>query len=75
MGVRAGGREGREGQGNLTATVTQEEGGEMYGTQPAEHWKTVVQTNDPQPDRYGPHRKDGHKAQFVEINSQEAHEY
>lgn len=47
----------------------------MYGTQPAEQWKTVVQTNDPQPDRYGPHRKDGHKAQFVEINSQEAHEY
>lgn len=36
----------------------------MYGTQPAEQAKTVVQTNDPQPDHYCPHRKDGHKAQF-----------
>lgn len=44
-------------------------GGETYGTQPAEQWKTVVQANDPQPDRYGPHRKDG------QINSQEVHEY
>lgn len=61
-----GGRDGRggEGTGYLTAAVTREEGGEMYGAQPAEQWKTVVQTNDPQPDRYGPHRKDGHKAQF-----------
>lgn len=36
----------------------------MYGTQPAEQWKTVVQTNDPRLDRYGLHRKDGHKAWF-----------
>lgn len=36
----------------------------MYDTQAAEQWKTVVLTNDPQPDRYGPHRKDGHTAQF-----------
>lgn len=57
-----GGRRGGKGTGNLTAAVTQKE--EMYGTRPAEQWKTVVQTNDPQPDRYGPHRKDGHKAQF-----------
>lgn len=47
----------------------------MYGTQPAGLWKTVVQTNDPQPNHYGPHRKDGHKAQFIETNSQETHEY
>lgn len=40
------------------------ERGEMYGAQPAEQWKTVVQTNDPQRDHYGPHRKDGHKAWF-----------
>lgn len=47
----------------------------MYDTQPAEQWKTVVQTNGPQPDHYSPHRNDGHKAQFVEINSLGAHEY
>lgn len=60
-----GRREGRggKGTGNLPVAVTREEG-EMYGGQPAEQWKTVVQTNDPQPDRYGPHRKDGHMAQF-----------
>lgn len=47
----------------------------MYGTQPAGLWKTVVQANDPQPNHYGPRRKDGQKAQFIEINSQEADEY
>lgn len=60
---KVGVEEEGKGTGNLTVAVTLEEG-EMYGAQPAEQWKTVVQTNDPQPDRYGPHRKDGHKAQF-----------
>lgn len=55
---------GEKGTGNLAVAVTREERGEMYGAQPAEQWKTVVQTNDPQRDRYGPHRKDGHKAWF-----------
>lgn len=36
----------------------------MYGTQPAEQWKTAVQTNDPQRDRYGPHSKDEHNARI-----------
>lgn len=34
----------------------------MYGPRPAEQWKTVVWTNDPQRDRYGSCRKDGHNA-------------
>lgn len=57
-------RKRREGDRQFNSGCDSGGGGEMYGAQPAEQWKTVVQTNDPQPDRYGPHRKDGHKAQF-----------
>lgn len=65
----AGGVERRGGnrRDNLTASVEN-------GTQPAEQWKIVVRTNDPQPDHYSPDRNDGHKAPFVEIDSLEAHE-
>lgn len=46
----------------------------MYGPQPTEQSQTLVQTNDPQPDHYGPSEGMGAGCSSLEINSQEAPE-